>query len=86
MEGLAFYTGSIPENLDRHHNMVNFLSSKDRVWCVLKEKNHMQLYTLDDLPAYEKDTYMVYKLGKRAIVTNKMPADGKYLVKRGKVK
>ena len=86
MEGLAFYTGMIPQNLDRHHDMVTFLSGKDRVWCVLKEKNHIQLYTLDHLPRYEQDTYMVYKLGKRAIVTNKIPDDGKYLVKRGKIK
>lgn len=85
-EGLAFYTGLIPENLDKHSNMVNFLNSKDRVWCVLKEKNHIQLYTLDDIPVYDKDTYMVYKFGKRTIVTNKAPADGKYLLKRGKAK
>ncbi len=86
MEGIAFYTGRIPQNLDKHGDMVNFLAAKDRVWGVLKEKNHIQLYTLDDLPLYEQDTYMVYKLGKRAIVTNKMPADGRYLVRRGRAK
>ncbi|MFH0763551.1 MAG: glycosyltransferase family 39 protein [Candidatus Omnitrophota bacterium] len=82
LAGLAFYTGKFPVDLDKHHNMVNFINAKDRVWAVIKEKNHIQLYD----PKINKDfvnaSYMVYKIGKRAIVTNKLPPDGKYLIKR----
>lgn len=31
---------------------------------------------------YTKPSYLIYKAGKRAIVTNEMPADGKYIVRR----
>jgi len=74
IEGLTYYTGQIPRNLGQYDAMVDFLGSKDRVWCVLKEKNYAQFKALD--------IYVVYKLGKRSILTNKMPADGKYLEKR----
>ncbi|MCX5679428.1 MAG: hypothetical protein NTZ95_01980 [Candidatus Omnitrophica bacterium] len=78
IEGLAFYTGHISQDLGNYDDMVNFLGSKDHVWCVLKEKNYIQFNALD--------TYVVYKLGKRAILTNILPADGKYMMKRGKIK
>jgi 4-amino-4-deoxy-L-arabinose transferase-like glycosyltransferase len=84
--GLAFYTGKVPADLDKHHAMVQFLSSPDRVWAVMKEKNHIQLYTLDSPPFLMKPTYMVYNIGKRAIVTNRIPDDGKYIIKRERVK
>jgi len=82
LAGLAFYTGKFPTDLDKHHAMVQFLSRPDRVWCVIKEKNHRQLYEVDTKPRYSKDSYMLYKIGKRAIVTNQMPDDGIYLLKR----
>ena len=43
LAGIAFYTNRIPVNLDKHHELVNFLKSEERVWSVLKEKNHIQL-------------------------------------------
>lgn len=82
LAGLAFYTGKFPVDVDRHHNLVEFLSSTERVWCVLKEKNHRFLYELDTKPIYMHPSYMVYKIGKRTIVTNKVPDDGAYLLKR----
>ena len=85
IRGVAFYTGKIPVDLDKHHILVRFLESKKRVWCVLKEKNHIQLYTLDTEPFLMKPTYLVWKLGKKCIVTNVVPDDGKYIVRRDRV-
>lgn len=82
MEGVAFYTGRFPVNLDKHHDLVAFLSSPKRVWCVMKEKNHRFLYELDTKPIFIGTSYMVMKLGKRAIVTNMLPPGDKYMVKR----
>ncbi len=78
MEGLTFYTGHITRNLDNYNDMVDFVGSKNRVWCVLKERNYVDFTALD--------TYVVYKLGKRAILTNILPTDGKYLLKISRVK
>jgi len=86
LAGLAFYTGKFPVDLDRHHELVEFLSSPGRVWCVLKEKNHRFLYELDTKPIYMEPSYMVYKIGKRSIVTNRLPEDGAYLLKRERTK
>ncbi|MDD5422971.1 MAG: glycosyltransferase family 39 protein [Candidatus Omnitrophica bacterium] len=85
-EGLAFYTGVFPVNIDKHHDLVNFMGSKERIWCVLKEKNYNQLYDLDTKPFYTKPSFMIYKLGKKAVVTNKMPEDGKYILMRERTK
>jgi len=82
LAGLAFYADKAPANLDRHHDMVQFLNSKEHVWAVMKEKNHKQLYDPSINQSYVKPSYIIYKAGKRAIVTNEMPADGKYIVKR----
>jgi 4-amino-4-deoxy-L-arabinose transferase-like glycosyltransferase len=86
LPGLAFYTGKTPVNIDRHHDLVTFLGSSDRVWCVLKEKNHIELYTLDSKPYYTKPSYVVWRHGKKCIVTNKVPDDGRYLQKRERVR
>ena len=80
--GLAFYTGKFPADVDKYHILVNFLMEENRNWCVIKEKNHRHVYELDTRPYYRRASYMVYKLGKKAIVTNMLPEDGKYLVKR----
>jgi 4-amino-4-deoxy-L-arabinose transferase-like glycosyltransferase len=80
--GLAFYTGKFPADIDKHGDLVRFMSSDKRVWLVQKEKNHRQLYELDTKPFYTRPSYMVYKLGKKCIVTNQLPADGKYILKR----
>ena len=78
MEGLTFYTGYIPQNLGNYDNMVSFLSSKDRVWCVLKDRNNIQFKGID--------AYAVYKLGKMVIITNKLSEDEKLMANRGGVK
>lgn len=80
--GLAFYTGKFPVEVDRYHVLVDFLMENKRNWSVIKEKNHRHVYELDTRPFYRRASYMVYKLGKKAIVTNLLPEDGKYLVKR----
>ena len=82
LAGLAFYADRAPANLDRHHDMVQFMNSPGRVWVVMKEKNHAQLYDPVVNKQYVKPSYVIYKAGKRAIVTNEIPQDGKYLVKR----
>ena len=80
--GVAFYTGR-EDIIDVHpHNTITkLLPRKERVWCVIKEKNHIQLYTNKE-KSYEHPTYVVYKLGKKVIITNKIPPDGKFLKKR----
>ncbi len=80
--GLAFYTGVAPINLDPHEAMVRFINSNERVWAVIKDKNHRQMYDQSINPTYVKPSYLIYKVGKRAIVTNEVPPDGKYQVKR----
>jgi hypothetical protein len=82
LPGLAFYADKAPSNLDRHHDMVQFMNSNERVWVVMKEKNHRQLYDPTVNKFYVKPSYLIYKAGKRAIITNQMPADGKYIVRR----
>lgn len=82
LAGVAFYTGKTPVNIDRHHLLTQFLNSGKRVWCVMKEKNFHQLYDLDDKPFYNKPSYLVYRLGKKCIFTNRVPADGAYILQR----
>jgi 4-amino-4-deoxy-L-arabinose transferase-like glycosyltransferase len=82
LSGLAFYTGKCPVDVDRYHLLVNFLGEDNRNWCVIKEKNHRHVYELNTKPYYMKASYMVYKLGKKAVVTNMLPEDGRYLAKR----
>ncbi len=82
LAGLAFYTGLFPADLDKHHNIVGFFNSRDRIWAVIKEKNHGHLYNPEITKVYVKPSYMIYKAGKRAVVTNEVPADGVYMKKR----
>jgi len=84
IRGVAFYTDSEDIiNVHPHHVITKFLKRKDRVWCVLKEKNHVQLYEGRDRP-YDKATYVVRRFGKKVIVTNEVPEDGKFLMMRSK--
>jgi 4-amino-4-deoxy-L-arabinose transferase-like glycosyltransferase len=85
LAGLAFYADKFPVDLDKHHNLVQFVRSKGRVWGVLKEKNHIQLYTLDTKPYCTVPTYMIFKVGKRAVFTNDVPEGVKYIVKRERI-
>lgn len=82
MPGLAFYTGKFPVDLDRHHIQISFMNSEKRVWAVMKEKNHKHLYDKEITKAYVKPSYVVFNIGKRAIITNEVPSDGRFLVKR----
>lgn len=83
--GVAFYTGreNIPD-IHKHDKMTKFFAREDRVWGVLKEKNYNFLYDDDNRLPFDKPTYIVYKLGKKVIATNKMPRDGKFLRMREK--
>lgn len=80
--GVAFYANR-EDVLDVHsHNVITKLLIKPkRAWCVLKEKNHIQLYTDEEKP-YHHPTYVIYKLGNKIIITNKVPLDGKFLKRR----
>ena len=77
--GVAFYTKD-EDILDvhKHHIITKFLLKKERVWCVIKDKNHIQLYT-DDKRPYNKPTYVMYKFGKKVIITNKVLPGEKFL-------
>ena len=72
--GVAFYTGreDVPD-VHKHHIITTLLSKPERVWCVIKEKNHIQLYS-DPKRHYYKPTYVIYQLGKKVILTNNPPA------------
>ena len=82
LAGLAFYTGKFPQDVDKHQNMVDFFNSKKRVWGVIKYKNHRDLYNINLNTDYVRPSYLIYSIGKRAIVTNEAPEDGVYLLKR----
>ncbi|MDP2912539.1 MAG: hypothetical protein Q8N91_00840 [Candidatus Omnitrophota bacterium] len=86
LAGISFYAGKIPTDIDKHHALVQFLNSEGRVWCVLKDKNHRDLYDPKVSPDHVKPSYMVYKLGKRSIVTNEIPRGGLYILKRERPK
>ena len=82
LPGLAFYANKFPIDLDNHEVLIKFLNSDKRIWCVIKEQNHKGLYNPVINMEYVKPTYLVYKAGKRTIVTNEMPEDGAYILKR----
>ena len=82
LAGLAFYTNKIPIDLDKHHVLLQFINSKNRNWAVLKMKNHIQLYDPAINPSYAKPSYMVYRFGKKCILTNQIPDDGRYMTRR----
>jgi hypothetical protein len=86
LAGLAFYTDKVPVDLDKYHDQVNFIRSKGRMWGVMKEKNHIQIYTLDSKPYCTVPTYMVFKVGKRAVFTNDVPKGVKYIARRERTK
>ncbi|MCK4463164.1 MAG: glycosyltransferase family 39 protein [Candidatus Omnitrophica bacterium] len=80
--GVAFYLDKEDIiDVHPHHVITKFLESKQRVWAVLKDKNHRQLYT-DEKKPFRIPTYITYKFGKKVIITNKIPEDGKYIKRR----
>ncbi|MDD3905828.1 MAG: glycosyltransferase family 39 protein [Candidatus Omnitrophica bacterium] len=80
--GLAFYADKFAKDLDNHEVLVRFLNSDKRVWCVIKEQNHRGLYDPEINSEYVKPSYLVYRVGKRSIITNQVPEDGVYILKR----
>ena len=80
--GVAFYTGRIDvPDVHPHHVVTKLLEAKKRAFCVLKEKNHIQLYTNKEAP-YNVPTYVLYKLGKKVLVTNNVPPGAEVLKTR----
>lgn len=80
--GVAFYADVFPVDLDRHPALIDIVNAPGRTWAVIKEKNHRQLYDPAINVTPMKTSYMIYRLGKKCIVTNTLPADGRYLMKR----
>ncbi len=80
--GIAFYTGKFPLNLDKHHIQISFINSKERVWAVMKNKNHGHLYNPEITKQYVRPSYIVSSVGKRSIITNELPEGGRFLIKR----
>jgi len=80
--GVAFYLGNEGViDVHKHDVITKFLLLKERVWCVVKNKNYALLY--EDIRApYKKTTYVVYERGKKVIITNKLPENGKFIKKR----
>jgi len=80
--GVVFYYGSNDViDIHQHDTMTKFFNRNERVWGIMKDKNLTSLYT-DKLTPYPYPTYVIYKSGKRDIVTNKIPDDGHYLEMR----
>lgn len=84
LPGLAFYADKFAVNMDPHHVFINFLNSDKRVWCVIKEKNHNGVYDPLINDEYVQPSYLIYKAGKRSIITNEVPEDGVYILKKAR--
>jgi hypothetical protein len=67
--GVAFYTGKVPVKLTNYDSLHKLMGSKDRVWCVLKQKNVADL----NGPGVDKpkEVVVVFKSGKKRLITNK---------------
>ncbi len=67
--GIAFYTGKIPVKIADYSTLHELMGSKERVWCVLKQKNVADL----NGPGIDKpkDVVVVFKSGKKRLITNK---------------
>ena len=67
--GIAFYTNTIPEEIINYSTVHELMGSKERVWCVLKQKNVADL----NGPGIDKPKYVavVFKSGKKRLITNK---------------
>jgi len=86
LAGLAFYTGKFPVDLDKHHVQTGFMNSEKRIWAVMKEKNRKHLYDPNITKTYVKPSYVIFEIGKRAIITNELPEDGRFLARGEKSK
>jgi len=82
--GVAFYTNrEDTPDVHSHDVITKLLKRNERVWCIIKEKNHIQLYT-DEKTPYDRPTYVVYQYGKKVLLTNKVPPGVKVLKVRTK--
>jgi len=67
--GIAFYTGKVPVKIVNYTTLHELMNSKERVWCVLKQKNLVDLTNPGiDKP---KSVVVVFKSGKKRLITNK---------------
>ena len=67
--GVAFYTGKVPVKIVDYSTLHELMGSKERVWCVLKQKNLVDLISPGtDKP---KNVVVVFKSGKKRLITNK---------------
>ncbi len=67
--GVAFYTGKIPVKIADYSTLHELMGSKERVWCVLKQKNVADLN--DPGVDKPKNVAVVFKSGKKRLITNK---------------
>ncbi|MCX5668483.1 MAG: glycosyltransferase family 39 protein [Candidatus Omnitrophica bacterium] len=68
--GVAFYTGKVPIKIVDYSALHELMGSEERVWCVLKQKNVVDLYG----PGIDKPknvVVVVLKSGKKRLITNK---------------
>ncbi|MDO8536334.1 MAG: glycosyltransferase family 39 protein [Candidatus Omnitrophota bacterium] len=67
--GIAFYTGKVPVKIADYSTSHELMGSKERVWCVLKQKNVADL----NGPGVDnpKKVVVVFKSGKKRLITNK---------------
>ena len=72
--GIAFYTDKIPSEIVYSTTLHELMGSRERVWCVIKQKNIADL----NGPGVEnpKEATIVYRSGKKRLITNK-PLDVK---------
>lgn len=83
-EGTAFYLERDDiVDVHKYDTLTKFLARDERVWCIIKDKNHWELYT-DSKKPFDKPSYVIFKLGKKVLVSNKIPPNGEYLKKRTK--
>ncbi|MCX5665466.1 MAG: glycosyltransferase family 39 protein [Candidatus Omnitrophica bacterium] len=67
--GVAFYTGKATVKIADYTASHELMSSKERVWCVLKQKNLVDL--IGSTPGKLKNIVVVFKSGKKRLITNK---------------
>jgi len=67
--GIAFYTGKVPVKIADYSTLHELIGSKERVWCVLKQKNVADL----NGPGVDKpkNVVVVFESGKKRLITNK---------------
>jgi hypothetical protein len=77
--GVAFYTDKTPVEIVYSSTLYELMGSRERAWCVVKQKNMVDL----NGPGVEnpKEIFVVYKSGKKRLITNKPPGPAHSYVK-----